>query len=364
MKNQCRSCNQEFETDNIKKIYCSPICRTKFHNLNNKIAKEEILCCKGCDKQFLANAFVAKRTLFCSANCRKKYLYQQQNSERKKQVLIMPSKTCLNCNSTFESNSIKTFCLERCKEIYHTKNKKEGNKECPNCDKIYEPSNLRQKFCCNECKIEFHKNAKLEKLRKIAENDPESFKKCHFCKKEFQATGSNRKRQNFCSNQCNINNNAANQRKERKEIRQTTIKICLICNESFNPSKTLKEVYCSNKCAKDFRKRIYSMMERCYENTNTSKADHSHEVLGYSPNQLIEHIQKFPNWNEIKNDSWHLDHIFPVIAFIKRKITDISIICALDNLQPLSGSENQSKSDSYDEQAFETWLNSKQSITI
>lgn len=94
------------------------------------------------------------------------------------------------------------------------------------------------------------------------------------------------------------------------------------------------------------------MMQSVYEDTRTEKKDHAHKVLGYTPTQLLEHIQKHPNWQKLKTGSWHLDHIFPIIAFVRNGIKDPKVICALDNLQPLSGLENCSKNDNYDEQAF------------
>ncbi len=70
----------------------------------------------------------------------------------------------------------------------------------------------------------------------------------------------------------------------------------------------------------------------------------------------MSHIQAHSNWPLIKDTDWHLDHIFPVKAFVERGITDISLICCLKNLQPLSSEENMVKGDRYDSAAFEQWL--------
>ena len=121
----------------------------------------------------------------------------------------------------------------------------------------------------------------------------------------------------------------------------------------------MREIYCSKRCREAVGKKIYKMMQSCYDATGTSKSDHSHEVLGYTPNQLLERLQTFPQWEELKNKSWHLDHIFPIAAFTRKGIKDVSLICRLDNLQPLPGPDNCAKSDKCDEAAFESWLQSQ-----
>ena len=49
----------------------------------------------------------------------------------------------------------------------------------------------------------------------------------------------------------------------------------------------------------------------------------------------------------------------PIIAFIESGIDDISVINALDNLQPLDARSNLSKAGSYDRAKFKTYLSSK-----
>jgi hypothetical protein len=90
-----------------------------------------------------------------------------------------------------------------------------------------------------------------------------------------------------------------------------------------------------------------------------SKSCKTYDLLGYSPSQLREHLEGFPMWTELIKREWHLDHIFPVIAFIKYGITDINIINSLDNLQPLDARSNLSKAGSYDRAEFEAYLMAK-----
>lgn len=51
--------------------------------------------------------------------------------------------------------------------------------------------------------------------------------------------------------------------------------------------------------------------------------------------QLQEHIKNHPNYENLKDVKWHIDHIFPITAFAKYNIRDISLINYLENLRPL-----------------------------
>ena len=68
---------------------------------------------------------------------------------------------------------------------------------------------------------------------------------------------------------------------------------------------------------------------------NTSKQGHTVDLLGYSALELKEHIEKqFTDGMTWKNyGEWQIDHIIGVINFDKN--TDVSIVCALENLRPL-----------------------------
>jgi hypothetical protein len=90
-----------------------------------------------------------------------------------------------------------------------------------------------------------------------------------------------------------------------------------------------------------------------------TKCDKTYRILGYTANELKCHIQSDPNWSEICCGKWHIDHIFPVKAFLDHGIHDIGVICRLDNLRPLSAKENLVKNARYDKQEFCNWLEIK-----
>jgi hypothetical protein len=105
-----------------------------------------------------------------------------------------------------------------------------------------------------------------------------------------------------------------------------------------------------------FRQRSYKMLSNALKSTRQEKIGHSKDMLGYTHLDLKNHINNHRNWKKVKNKKWHLDHIFPVQAFLNYNIKDIKIINALDNLQPLLDIENESKGDRYNEVEFKKWL--------
>lgn len=107
---------------------------------------------------------------------------------------------------------------------------------------------------------------------------------------------------------------------------------------------------------KRFRILVYSHLRRCRKRFGTPKEGHSYEVLGYTSKQLQEHITNHPNWNYVKDFEWHMDHIFPIKAFVDYNIKDLKIINCLDNVQPLTKIDNDRKADKYDPFEFAKWL--------
>jgi len=78
-----------------------------------------------------------------------------------------------------------------------------------------------------------------------------------------------------------------------------------------------------------------SILNSTLKRMNTKKSGHTIEELGYNADELKLHIESLftPDMNWKNHGEWHIDHIKPVSSFDKN--TDVSIVCALDNLQPL-----------------------------
>lgn len=108
-----------------------------------------------------------------------------------------------------------------------------------------------------------------------------------------------------------------------------------------------------------FRKRCCGLVKSVLQSTGRVKDNRTAKLLGYDYKKLREHIQSHPNWLKVKQGEWHIDHIFPIKAFLDHGISDLKIINALDNLRPLSKQENLTKQAKYDKVKFEEWLKTK-----
>lgn len=91
----------------------------------------------------------------------------------------------------------------------------------------------------------------------------------------------------------------------------------------------------------------------------TKKTQRTASYLGYTWDQLKEHIINHPNWENVKDCRWHLDHIFPLQAFLDYDVRDPKVINALDNLRPITQEENIAKCARYDTIEFKEYLRSK-----
>jgi hypothetical protein len=110
------------------------------------------------------------------------------------------------------------------------------------------------------------------------------------------------------------------------------------------------------KMRKRFRKMCGQFIHRYMRATCEKKTRYTHELLGYTPQQLQDHILNHPDMNLCEGKEWHVDHYFPIQAFLDAGIYDLKIINCLPNLRPIPGPENLSKADKYDEEEFKKWL--------
>jgi hypothetical protein len=108
-----------------------------------------------------------------------------------------------------------------------------------------------------------------------------------------------------------------------------------------------------------FKQRCRAILGNSLRSLGKQKTNHTEIMLGYNGDQLKNHIVNHPNWNIVKNYKWEIDHIFPIKAFCDYNILDIKLINCLENLQPLTGKDNLSKSDKYNKEEFEKWLSLK-----
>lgn len=113
-----------------------------------------------------------------------------------------------------------------------------------------------------------------------------------------------------------------------------------------------------------FKDKYYKMLRITLKKFNNHKTCKTEKMLGYSALDLQKFIENHSNWNNVKNEKWSIDHIFPIKAFWDYNISDPSIINGLDNLQPLCHIDNIRKSDKYDAFLFADWLKNKGVIYV
>ena len=93
------------------------------------------------------------------------------------------------------------------------------------------------------------------------------------------------------------------------------------------------------------------MLRRVLKITNATKHSRTFEALGYTADELREHIAsqfvEGMSWENYAYDTWHIDHIKPIKAFMDEGIKDPAIINALSNLQPLWAEDNMQKGANY-----------------
>jgi hypothetical protein len=108
-----------------------------------------------------------------------------------------------------------------------------------------------------------------------------------------------------------------------------------------------------------FARKCYFAVRHTLKLFGSKKTSKTNELLGYSLKDLEQHIINHPNWLNVKDKKWHLDHIFPIKAFVDIKLYNVKLVNDLDNLQPILGTDNISKNDKYNKKEFFEWLKEK-----
>lgn len=92
------------------------------------------------------------------------------------------------------------------------------------------------------------------------------------------------------------------------------------------------------------------MVSRALARAGKEKSDRTHEILGYSPNDLARHIESLfaPGMTWENRRKWHIDHIRPLSSFDLSTIEGVRNANSLHNLRPIWAKKNLKKSDSWD----------------
>ena len=113
------------------------------------------------------------------------------------------------------------------------------------------------------------------------------------------------------------------------------------------------------KLRRQITRRAGSMLRSLFRRTGKKKNSRTELILGYKYKDLQTHLTCHSNWATVSLGEWHIDHIYPVSAFLSKGITDFKLINCLENLRPLSKHDNSPKNNKHDKRAFEEWLTSK-----
>ena len=103
---------------------------------------------------------------------------------------------------------------------------------------------------------------------------------------------------------------------------------------------------------KKIRHNVRSLMHQKLSNRRLVKSDNTFRALGYSPEQLIKHLEsKFQpgmTWNN-HGSGWHIDHITPDSWFMYSSMNERGFkdSWSINNLQPMWAGLNHSKGNRY-----------------
>ena len=200
-------------------------------------------------------------------------------------------------------------------------------KYCIECAKISNNESIIRYKIINKSKIEEygkkHYEDNKERLRPIRkkwrDNNREKVKNCS--KEEYIKTGKERLSNYYIENKEEINN-------RKKKYRKT---------EEYKKWK--KEYDLKNIYKQRYRDSLRSVIRRL----DRDKNDYTNKLLGYSDIDFKIHIESqfVENMSWENRNSFEVDHIIPIVAFIEN--TPLNIVSSIDNLKPMNPTENIKK---------------------
>ena len=280
------------------------------------------------------------------------------------------------CNNISSIKFEHFFNGHRCQQCRNIKNKQKfafsfdyvkeyfSKEGCLLLENNYINNRLKLKYKCkcgNEDKINFNNFKNGKRCRKCSGCEPpttefiSSYFKEKKCKLLDLYQGANYKMKYVC--QCG-NKSEINWRNFKNGRRCKNCKTIAISGKNNYQWREDRKQVANERL---FARKCYSAIKSTRNLFKQIKLNKSKIILGYSPNQLMEHIINHKNWENVKDNKWHLDHIFPIKAFADFKIFNITLANSLDNLQPLSDVDNISKNCKYNKIEFIKWLNLKAS---
>jgi protein-arginine kinase activator protein McsA len=285
---------------------------------------------------------------------------------------VIRSLTCPICSFQFTTqHSTKKFCSNKCyktdrqKKIYEWIKRDKINKRiykilvCPICSTQFTTHHKLKKFCSNKCYLQDRKNrikdwAKTPKGKKIlAKGLKKWFKKNYDKDPEFRKKVSEAQKKQ-----------RAKYPEKTKAIDKDNYWMRKNNPITYERDKKNKNNWLKNKKKEDpyykIRASLSASLVQFLKREGTSKYGSISKLIGVSKEELKKHIEtkwyshpvtgEMMSWNNYGLKGWHIDHKIPFEAFKKYDVTKEETqkkIMSLENLQPMWGDQNRSKSNKY-----------------
>lgn len=228
-------------------------------------------------------------------------------------------------------------------DFYNNKSKKDGKtSECKYCYKEYSDANKEK---IKEYQKEYRENNK-EKIK--------DYKKEY--NKEYYEKNKERKKS------IRKNNKEKLKEYQKEYYENNKEKLKEYNKEYYENNKERRKEYCENnkeKINKYYRNRrkedeLFAVTCRCrrriqnfIKKSGYKKTSKTFEMIGCTPEQLVEHLHKtwYDNYGtEYNGEPVHIDHIIPLSS--AKTEEDIYKLCHYSNMQYLKPEDNLAKSDS------------------
>jgi hypothetical protein len=118
--------------------------------------------------------------------------------------------------------------------------------------------------------------------------------------------------------------------------------------DKYRETEEYKKWYKENREKNNWKIAYRDTLRSVFKRLGKKKENKTIEILKYSPIEFKKHIEFLfdQNMSWENRDSFHIDHIIPIVAF--KKDTPVYIINSLDNLMPLPPKDNLLKNASID----------------
>ena len=178
-----------------------------------------------------------------------------------------------------------------------------------------------------------HRNECKECVKELSKKYKDPIKQSEYDKKRYQEKREEileRKKQYHIDNGEELLEKKREYRR-KKGVRERERKYCRDYQKDPDNKEVVYRYRRNNPHIIAWRSLLYSTLKRL----GTEKQCHTIDELGYSAEELKQHIEKqFTSGMSWENHGeWHIDHKIPVSYFTSD--TPVSIVCGLDNLQPL-----------------------------